>query len=340
MIPRICAALLALLLVPIAAAQDPGGGPAPAAAPAEEAAPARVAVLGASVSAGYGTAGPLEVSKPVPLSVFMGATAPAGAGVDFLDMSDNGFFSRPVRRGRAMVDRAIEVKADAVIALDFLFWYVNGVSRRGDPRRLVGLEKGLAELDRLDCPLLLGDIPDVRHSLDGVGPLGGPMMRPSMIASEEDRAAVNVRIRAWAEERPRVRVLPLDAMMGAIVAGEGIAVRDLTWKPDDLRELLQRDLLHLTPRGTLYTALRIADELARVDGFGEVPFRWSIEAASERLDEELAAARAKKAAIDERRRKQKERREERRRKKEQEREAKQKGTGGEFLGTLAGPASR
>ena len=72
----------------------------------------RVAVLGASVSAGL-------AAPPVAASIKAGL--PADAAV--LDVASVLFFQDPFANGRAQVDAALAHRPTVVVALDFLFWF-------------------------------------------------------------------------------------------------------------------------------------------------------------------------------------------------------------------------
>jgi hypothetical protein len=113
---------------------------------------ARVTVIGASVSAGFGGA---------PLADLLDGALTAPHRID--DASDL-FTSRdPETKVRAQVDRALAGEATCVFALDALFWYVYAGWLDGDGR-LARLELGLRELERIRVPLILGDIPWMRDA--------------------------------------------------------------------------------------------------------------------------------------------------------------------------------
>ena len=148
-----------------------------ATAPVERAPLDRVVVLGASVSAGAGTAAELEVRRDVGLGTFLAATyaavpeePPAPT-----DLGSSYFFMDPRANGAKQIAGAREAEATVVVALDFLFWYAFGEKTRRDPRRARGLEDGLRALEKLECPIVLGNLPNIEHALTGVGPFGGQL---------------------------------------------------------------------------------------------------------------------------------------------------------------------
>jgi hypothetical protein len=306
--------VLALSLCPTLVAQ-----PAPATQPPQptgavdvpsEPLTARIHVLGASLSAGTGNSLELVTPKDVRFGRFLAAGFPA-ASVRVDDHGDMWFFNKPVAKGGEQVDAAVAAKPTLVVALDFLFWYGYGDDFRSDDDRLARLELGLAQLDRCPCPIVIGDLPDIRVALDGKGPFGAPLVTPRMIPREATLQRLNARIAQWMAERPRVAQVPLAPMLARFQAGEELSLRGNTWKPATISEVLQADLLHPTARGTTWVTLATLDVLARSHP--------SIAALPLVLDERELLERVMAATADERAKEAKKRadREERRRRAEE-----------------------
>ncbi|MGD2017635.1 MAG: hypothetical protein PVJ89_05955 [Planctomycetota bacterium] len=301
-----------------APAQEP---PSPAPQEAKEETPSlKVFTAGASVSAGYGLSAELRTDGDIPLSVFLSATLSetGRARVQFVGEGERWFFNDPYKSGARLVDAAVATEADAVVGVDFLFWYAFGANLRSAPRRSRGLEVGLAELDRLSCPLVIGDLPDISHALDGKGPFGGPVVNRRLFPSDEERAAMNRAIRAWAAERDNVLVVPLADLMRRYVESEPVRVRDLEWAVEGLDEALQKDLLHPNARGTTWVAMVLADALVRLPGFEDTDFRFDEGAARARIDALTAESRERRMERERRRAERKAEREERARKRDDE----------------------
>ncbi len=265
----------------------------------------RIATIGASVSAGFGNASELKTKADVPLSVFLGALLADEKATAVTGQGDSWFFRDARKLGKRQVDDALDTSPTLVIGVDFLFWYAFGHSKPSDPRRSKGLEDGLAELDRIACPIVIGDLPDVAHALQGKGPFGQPMIRRSMLPRDEERIAMNRRIRAWAEARGDVAIVPLSVMTARMMQGEPMAVRGNEWAVRDPHDALQPDLLHPTSRGAIWIALNIADAATRLEGVRENTFVWDEVSIQERLDTALEVSRKARA------RKEKERQERR-----------------------------
>ncbi len=220
---------------------------APASAQEPVARPAAVAVIGASVSAGFVdriTGTDAERNQTLRLAAVLGAVWPRERA-DIRSFADAMFFLDPDAKGVAQVERALRAAPDLVVGIDFLFWFGYGdVGASDDPTaaRLARLGKGLALLERLPCPLVVGDLPDMRDA-------NPRMLPPRLVPSVEELAAVNEAIHAWAGARPGVAVFPLAEWVQA-VRQHGDTVesggRRISLPPE---ALLQTDRLHATRLG-------------------------------------------------------------------------------------------
>ena len=298
-------------------AQEPAPRQTGEASPARG--PLKVFTAGASVSAGYGLARELETDGDVPLSVFLTATlTEAGRQrIEFPGEGERWFFNDPFRSGARLVDAALAAEADAVVGVDFLFWYAFGADLRSAPRRAEGLRKGLDQLERLSCPIVVGDLPDISHALAGRGPFGAPIVNRSLFPSDAERASMNETIRAWAAEREGVVVLPLADLMRRYVESQPVRVQDLEWAVDGLDQALQQDLLHPNARGTGWVAMVLADSLTRLPGFEDTDFRFDEEAVRATVGALTAESRERRAERERRRAERKAKREERARERDE-----------------------
>ena len=194
---------LALVLASVCLAGCNAAFPIPARS--EAASTERIAVVGASLSAGacaHSLASKLRDVRP--------------AGTVVLDASDMLFLFDPEERGREAVDEALAFSPDWVLALDFLFWFAY---RRHD------VSAGLRELGRLDTRIVVGDIPAMDQAPSWIG----------LDLSAHELHAFNDLIARWAASRPNVILVPLSAWSREARAGlpprrpGGIGVR-----PDQL----------------------------------------------------------------------------------------------------------
>jgi hypothetical protein len=171
-----------------------------------------IGILGASASAGFGVRivgpggdGPGLVGTRLSEIVLAIEDPPS---IVVRDWSTASFFTRPLEIGPSAVRRCLENSPDAVLAIDFLFWFAYGVfDAKGD--RIVeesqrdGLfEFGLSLLDSIKVPILVGDLPDMR----GANPR---MLSRWDVPSVETLDRLNNRLRAWANAKPNVRIFPL-----------------------------------------------------------------------------------------------------------------------------------
>ncbi len=276
---------LVTLLLPLVVPQDPAN--------AEQAAPelfARVAVLGASVSAGYGLEA--ELQAEVDLGTILECALRAEPG-SVVVAADTFFFTNPHSFGRRFLTKIEEAHPTLVVALDYLFWFPFG-SEPSEDARLAELENGLALLGELDCELLLGDFPDISRALEGVGPFGFPIVTPDLLAAPETLVKLNARLRQWAEERGRVTIAPMGEFLAQLCMSGSIAIRSNRWPEDSMRTMLQTDLLHPTARGSIALALLGLDRLVSAPrAIAEDAIDWDATSIGERLMQRTEAERMK-----------------------------------------------
>jgi hypothetical protein len=191
----------------------------------------RTAVVGASLSAGF-------CSRP--LAVKMRAIAPEGAEV--LDATDMFLFSSPYSLGAAQIDRTVAFRPTLVLALDYLFWFAY-YGR--------DLSVGLRELERIDVPLVVGDVPWMGRAAEW-------MLSPSGVPSRTELRELNIRIRIWASERPNVTVVPVARWVDELYAG---APSKVPWRVGlAAGALLCPDGLHPNDDGADFVLARALDQ--------------------------------------------------------------------------------
>jgi|JI10StandDraft_1071094.scaffolds.fasta_scaffold24601_2 hypothetical protein len=209
----------------------------PAVAPLAVAPPpvtaAHVAVVGASVSAGF--------ASPRLAAAF--AAAGAGAVTDAADLA---MFVDPLARGRAQVAQVTAAAPTLVVALDFLFWFAYQVDQPAG--RLASLERGLALLAPITAPLAVGELPDMRTAHPR-------LISPAAVPSPAELAAMNARLRAWAAARPDTVVIPLHAWIAPLAAGGEIELAPGEVVP--ARDLVFIDGLHANDLGLWYLLDRL-----------------------------------------------------------------------------------
>jgi hypothetical protein len=230
-----------LLTLALLACQSPAELPA---APEAAALPlARVAVVGASASRGFGLS--LELEVDCSLSPFLDAALKL-PHEELLNLSDGMMFSDPSSKGGEQLDEAAAFVPSLLIAADFPFWFGYGGWNSPLEQRLARLDRGLRLLERFECPVLIGDFPDMSHAAQGSSPLTGgrPIIDAAQIPSPDHLVALNERLRGWAEGRANVHVFPMSSFAARLRDAEAFEVRGNRIEAADKPALLQADLLH------------------------------------------------------------------------------------------------
>ena len=210
----------------------------------------RVAVLGASVSAGFG------LEQEVGARVRLAAIIDAALRVKHEPVQDHAellFFAMSSDLGAQSVAAARKRGATLAVAVDFLFWFAYG-EVEDEAQRLVRLDEGLGYLDRLECPIVVGDLPDMSRAV-------GKMLQSNQVPRPETLARLNKRLREWARTRRRVVIVPLAALLTTLQDGKELRVG--SWSARSTSRLLQGDELHTTLEGSAVIAVLALHELAR-----------------------------------------------------------------------------
>jgi len=256
-------ALALIVATPSLAQVAPSPAP-PAAATTAPTKTVRVAVIGASASAGFGCVmreqrGDGDYALGFRLIDMIRLACPELEIVS-TDMSSGFFFLAPVKNGATAATRAADFKPDCVIALDFLFWYCygddapSGGRLNDEAERLEKLELGLKELERFEVPVLVGDLPDM-------SPAVGKMLAPAQMPAKETLAKANARFAEWAKGRANIRVLPLADMQRQLMEERALEIRGVRLESTKQAPLLQRDELHPAPHGMAGLACAVAVEM-------------------------------------------------------------------------------
>lgn len=214
----------------------------------------RVVMIGASVTSGFVASEPLggtntEMHK---LSRYMEAGLLA-SHEPIKVVASPFLFLQPEMVGPQQVQKAIEAKPTVVIGLDFLFWSCYGEGNT-DEDRLQRFEKGLKLLEKLDCPIVVGDLPDASAAV-------GNMLRADQMPSDEALKSANKRLKDWATARKQVSIIPLSDFMRNAVVNKEIKIGGFTVPEGKSRALLQRDKLHPSPSGCSFLALAILESV-------------------------------------------------------------------------------
>jgi hypothetical protein len=220
---------------------------------AQEKAPwARIVIIGASVSHGFTaseTFGGPE-SKKLALDRYLDAALLA-PHEPARNLANAMFFMLPDDMGHTQIRQALTNNPTLVVGIDFLFWFCYGHGET-DHDRLDHFEKGLKLLESVDCPLIVGDIPDASAAVYR-------MLSPREMPSSKARAAANRRLKEWAAQRKQVTVVPLAEFMRLVSANKALTVHGCAFASGTTRSLLQPDRLHPSQRGCAVLADSILD---------------------------------------------------------------------------------
>ncbi|MDB4957305.1 MAG: hypothetical protein JWO36_4874 [Myxococcales bacterium] len=197
----------------------------------------RIAIVGASVSAGMGG---------TPFNDAFTAAAKSSAVESEADLM---MFRDPVAETTQQIDRALAFHPTVIVALDFLFWDIYGST---DPRwRVRALDHGLAELDRARAAgawIIVGDVPLITTAADW-------MLPRQQVPAAADLAALDQRIHAWASSRDHVLEVPLAAWTEPLRAAGNIEISPGEVVP--AQSLMAVDGLHANALGTWYLLDRL-----------------------------------------------------------------------------------
>jgi len=211
----------------------------PAAPPSLPALPtARIAIVGASVSAGFGGA---------PFGELFAAAAKHSKVESYANVF---LFRDPVGDTREQIGKAIAFHADSIFAIDLLFWDIYGST--DDRWRDRALASGLAELDRARAAgawIVVGDVPHITTAAE-------ILIAKNHVPDAETIARYNRQISDWAR-RDRVVIVPFAAWAEPLTSGGDVEIAPGERMP--AHDLVAPDGLHANRLG----AWAILDRLDR-----------------------------------------------------------------------------
>lgn len=214
----------------------------------------RITMLGASVTAGFDT-GRRVLETAI------------RTDHDDLHTSATALFGASPRQMLAnQVAVVMRREPTLVIAMDALFWFLYQPAEPGkgcddarspqrtEPaetaaKRLALLDTALATLEKVTCPLVLGEVPDM-HDVTAY-------LRGEQVPSPDTLKRANARIHAFAKERGRCLVLPFahwveELRAGRLVLPEGLASDPKERFPAEVA--LMGDRLHPSQTGQVLLA--------------------------------------------------------------------------------------
>ncbi len=268
-------------------------------------------MLGASVTAGAGSAvapgrpfntlSTADVASGTSCSACAGTGLPVDAGIAYSavvtaahevprNYGDGATFIDPLGALREQAVAAAKDRPTVVIAVDWLFWPVHQSipmdvpAAERDAQRLDTVDAALAELDRLQCPIVIGDVPEMKQAQGG-------LLKESNEPGEAVRAEVNRRLEKWAAEKPNRLILSISALADAVSSGAALEVAGFSYQAGDSARLLQRDGLHATPEGLVVLMAAAVDRLQQAGLVEGGARRLDLVAIAAAVEQEAAAAK-------------------------------------------------
>jgi hypothetical protein len=226
--------------------------PAPVAPPLFQ----RIAMLGASVTSGFEESEPLGGPK-TPQYRFANyiEAAMIGTHEPVTTQATALLFLQAEEIMKNQVTATIAAKPTLVIGVDALFWFCYGAGMT-EEQRTARFEAGLRQLERIEAPLVVGDIPDAPGAVGGI--LGkAELPEPRTIER------CNERLKTWAPGRKNVTIFPIARIMAAAAANEEVVLADKTWEKGKSGALIRKDHLHPSRNALAALAIATLDAAAR-----------------------------------------------------------------------------
>jgi hypothetical protein len=218
---------------------------------AEDSAPPlfeRIVVLGASIGAGFDCTTPFggPQTREYQFSHYLEA-ALVDRHQPIVTHANVVLFLNATHGMETQIAATIAAKPSLVIGLDALFWFCYGSGREPE-QRTEFFEAGLRFLERVDVPLVVGDLPDASAAV-------GRVLSPAQMPPIETLEKCNERLKRWAAARGNVTIFPLAELMARASKDEALTLGDQVWEAGRTRALLQRDLLHPARHGLAALAI-------------------------------------------------------------------------------------
>ena len=216
----------------------------------------RVAVTGASVTAGWGVKTPPIKSDFGAHTINMKHIMEAMILVPHEEVAYFGnamFFTRPDMYGRELIADIKQYDPSLIVAVDYLFWFAYG-NTGSQKNRIEKFKQGLALLSNIKSPLIIGDVPDVHIAI-------GNMLSASQVPTVQTINTMNRMLSLWSDSRPNVTVINANELYAALLHNTAIKTSHYEWPAGSQARLLQKDMLHTTLEGTVAISLVVADAI-------------------------------------------------------------------------------
>lgn len=219
----------------------------------------RVHVIGASVSGGFRD-GPLFGAKEEGDSVTLQHLLKQWVGDQARATTHSPgamalMFTDAPRIGKEQIDGVLKAKADIVVAIDFPFWFAYGfVGGEELKAREAKFDEGLAMLEKLTMPVLLGDMPDMQGAAQR-------MLKPAQIPSPDVLGKLNEKLRGFVAAHKNMRLVPLSKFVAGMKGKDATLPLADGAMPIAPHALQQEDRLHATRLGMALLGYWLQDPL-------------------------------------------------------------------------------
>jgi len=214
----------------------------------------RPVMIGASLSDGYQhtekLGGPESDALALDLFLQRDLKLPESKISNF---SNRFCFIYPLGISQKQLNDAKKLKPTVLFAVDQLFWHLYG-DFASQKQRLITFKAALQKLDPITCPLVIGNIPDAKHSI-------GKMLSPRQVPELETIQQANKILQEWVKKRKNTAIIDLSSFMKQSIANEEIKLTSITYPKGTTKQFLQSDLLHPTPAGVAALSLAVIDAL-------------------------------------------------------------------------------
>ncbi|MFT7616753.1 MAG: hypothetical protein ACI97A_000382 [Planctomycetota bacterium] len=203
----------------------------------------KIGVIGASVSAGFGSdytlSEAIAAAVKVPVKTF--------------DTADNFFFANYETSSPKRIAKLKRNEVDVIVALDYLFWFASGKKTLDERKTMVSNAIGF--LKDVKVPVLVGTIPEMRN-------VSQFMLRKDRIIPPAEVKILNKHLNELVAKQKNLHLLPLanwiDCLNNATIVPGMEHVSDEDLKKSDI---FLADGLHLNRKGLVFGAAMIVKQL-------------------------------------------------------------------------------
>ncbi len=207
----------------------------------------KIGVIGASVSAGFGSGNNLSEAL----------SAAIHAPHKMTNLADTLFFMKYMTKSPKDAQRLKKEKVDIVVGLDYLFWFATGDKTLA--QRKTHITKAIEFLDDLSVPIVIGTIP----AMKGISPMMLPKKR---IIPEKDVPILNEHLCSLLKTRANMRTIPLAQWIDCLNSGKKVPGMDqVSEKALTKKDVFLADGLHLNRQGLVFGAAMIVAKLQEMD---------------------------------------------------------------------------